>query len=178
MYPGKDHSAQAYVSTEEVTKKARARLPRAHEDESGARRPQGTAPAGTLPADRGLSYASHAGGQVERQQQRLRKRAEFAAVYASGRSWANRLLVLKARPNGLSYSRLGYAIGARVGNAVRRNRVRRQLRETVRRLCVRPGWDAVVTARAEAAEAEPRSLRAALEELFRRAKLLEDATGS
>jgi len=115
---------------------------------------------------------------VERQQQRLRKRAEFAAVYASGRSWANRLLVLKARPNGLSYSRLGYAIGARVGNAVRRNRVRRQLRETVRRLCVRPGWDAVVTARAEAAEAEPRSLRAALEELFRRAKLLEDATGS
>jgi len=99
-------------------------------------------------------------------------------VYAGGRSWANHLLVLRARPNGLGYSRLGYAIGARVGNAVRRNRVRRQLREVVRRLRLQPGWDAVLTARTQAREAEGCSLRAAVEELFRRARLLEGAAGS
>ncbi len=54
-----------------------------------------------------------------------------------------------------------------------RNRVRRRLREIVRRSLpsVEPGWDLVVMARSEAAQASFEELRAAYDALIARARL-------
>ena len=52
-----------------------------------------------------------------------------------------------ARPNGLGRARWGIAVRARLGNAVLRNRVKRRLREILRRLALAPGWDVVVQPR-------------------------------
>ena len=53
-----------------------------------------------------------------RKDRRLKKSGEFAAVRKEGRSWADRVLVLLARRNGLPVSRFGFAVGRGVGNAV------------------------------------------------------------
>ena len=56
----------------------------------------------------------------------------FARVFGGRRSAANRLLVIYAAGNDLPYSRLGLSVGRRHGNAVRRNRIKRLLREAFR----------------------------------------------
>lgn len=50
---------------------------------------------------------------------------------------------LTARANDLPYSRVGYAVSRRVGNAVTRNLVKRRLRSIVHELPISPGFDIV-----------------------------------
>lgn len=65
---------------------------------------------------------------------RLTKREEFAAVYDGKVRESRGPLVVYARPNGLSWPRLGLSTSRKVGKAVRRNRIRRLLREAFRHL--------------------------------------------
>jgi len=65
--------------------------------------------------------------------ERLRHRADFLAAAAGARAPAAAfvLQVRKRRDNGPA--RVGYTVSRKVGTAVERNRVRRRLREIVRR---------------------------------------------
>ncbi len=69
-----------------------------------------------------------------RPRQRLRTRAEFDQVFRRGVRLDGKLFALVAAPNGRDEDRLGLAASRRVGGAVRRNRARRLLRESFRRL--------------------------------------------
>ena len=60
---------------------------------------------------------------------RLKKRAEFGQVFIRGRTFGDRYLVLFVlSPSRGPESRVGFATQRLVGNAVKRNRVRRRLR--------------------------------------------------
>lgn len=63
---------------------------------------------------------------------RLRNRADFGRVYRSGKSFANRQLVVywSNRPE-LQRFRLGISASKKIGNAVVRNRMRRLIKEIV-----------------------------------------------
>ena len=62
----------------------------------------------------------------------LKKKKDFQAVYSHGKSYANRFLVLYVfRSNGFQ-GKVGFAAGKKLGNAVKRNRVKRLLRESYR----------------------------------------------
>lgn len=100
---------------------------------------------------------------------------EYAMVYARGNTWAGDLVVVRALPNGLPLSRCGFSVSKRVGKAVVRNRVKRRLREILRRTRLRAGWNIVFIARPAAAAADYASLRKAIEALLTRADLLENA---
>ena len=97
---------------------------------------------------------------------------EYALVYARGKTWVSDLVVVRALPNGLPLSRCGFSVSKRVGKAVVRNRVKRRLREILRRTPLKTGWDIVFIARPAAAAADYASLRKAAEMLLTRAHLL------
>lgn len=79
---------------------------------------------------------------------RLRKSAEFEAVYGVRQSAGDNLLVVHGRYNGLAHARLGLTVSRRVGNAVVRNRWKRSLREAFRQVRHRlPALDLVVAPR-------------------------------
>ena len=64
---------------------------------------------------------------------RLRRRAEFKHVMDHGQRAGDQRLQIWALPNHRDHSRLGLIVGRRHGNAVRRNRIKRILREAFRR---------------------------------------------
>ena len=105
-------------------------------------------------------------------EQRLRKSKDFATVWREGRSWSDRLLVLIARPNGLEITRFGFSVGKRLGNAVKRNKVKRRLREAARLANVQDGWDLVLIARKDASEADYHGLNRSMGGLLKRARIL------
>ncbi len=90
----------------------------------------------------------------------LKGNRAFRRMYSKGKSMATASLVLYIRRNGTPGNRLGLTVGTRVGKAVRRNRVRRRLREIYRlhEGELRRGWDIVAVARTRAAEASYREL--------------------
>jgi ribonuclease P protein component len=63
---------------------------------------------------------------------RLRRREDFRKVFRTGRSVANREFVVYTKPKKTGTIRLGISISRRVGNAVRRNRIKRQMKEITR----------------------------------------------
>jgi len=107
-----------------------------------------------------------------RGEQYLTKTSEYGLVYNKGSSWASNLVVVKALPNGLNFSRYGFSVGKRVGKAVGRNRIKRLLREISRQILLQPGWDIVLIARSPAAKTNYASLEKSVKGLLLRARLL------
>lgn len=110
-----------------------------------------------------------------RRSQRVRSPLDFARIRRHGRSIGGRLVALgwarQQAPAGPT--RVGFSVGKRVGGAVVRNRVKRRLREAMRRelASIPPGWDLVLSARAPAAEADSAALAAEVGTLLERAGL-------
>jgi len=97
---------------------------------------------------------------------RVVRRSDYDAVYREGRRRSSREFTVFVRANGLEFSRFGWSIKRALGTAVRRNRIRRRLREILRlhRQEISPGWDIVIHPRSSAATAD---FSALAEELLR-----------
>ena len=120
-----------------------------------------------------------------RRSQRLRSPRDFERVRRRGRHISGTLLSLtyarrETEPELATNAptRVGFSVSKRVGGAVERNRVKRRLRESVRRrlAALAPGWDIIITARSGAAQAEYAALDAALTEALTRARLWQSDT--
>lgn len=88
---------------------------------------------------------------------RLRKRADFLAIQGTGRRIGGTyyLLLARPRPDGAPEPRLGVTVSRKVGDAVHRNKVKRWVRESYRRMRgdLPAGLDLVLVARPAAARA-------------------------
>lgn len=84
-----------------------------------------------------------------RARERLRLARDFDRVFRVGRRFGHAALGFRFARSGLPYPRLGLAVGRSVGGSVRRNRVKRWIREAFRLAKGRidPPVDIVVVAR-------------------------------
>ncbi len=63
---------------------------------------------------------------------RMKRNSEFQLVYQQAKRTGDGLLLVFARANGLGRTRIGLSVSRRFGCSVRRNRVKRVLREAFR----------------------------------------------
>lgn len=111
-------------------------------------------------------------------QHRLRDRRAFQMLYQTGQRCSSSGLTLLFQPmppelEGIP-SQVGLVVGKKVSkSAVRRNRLRRQLRESVRSLCpnLKPGYRLLLIAKATALEWSWEQLRTEVQRLFQKANL-------
>lgn len=109
---------------------------------------------------------------------RLCQNKSFQAVYRSGKSYANKYLVLYVLPNRSANRRIGFAAGKRLGTAVVRNRLKRLLREAYRHHQEKlvTGVDLVVVGRQPLVNAGIDQVVKAFLELCAKAKILVEKT--
>ena len=79
----------------------------------------------------------------------IKKNEEFREIYHSGKSYANKYLVMYVKKNESETGRLGISVSKKVGNSVVRHRLSRLIRESYRlnESKFHSGWDIVVVAR-------------------------------
>ena len=79
----------------------------------------------------------------------IKKNEDFQKVYQSGKSFANKYLVMYAKKNESETGRLGISVSKKVGNSVVRHRIARLIRESYRlnESKFHSGWDVIVVAR-------------------------------
>ena len=82
----------------------------------------------------------------------LKKNQDFRKVYNTGKSYANKYLVMYVVENHTDKNRLGISVSKKVGNSVVRHRITRLIRESYRlnESKFHSGWDMVVVARQNA----------------------------
>ena len=108
--------------------------------------------------------------------ERLRANVQFQQVFREGRSFAEGPLVLTVRRmDDESIRHCGFSVSKKVGNAVKRNKVKRRLREAYRALLPQlpRGYDAVIVARSHAFTSNLESLANAMARAFQRAGLVD-----
>lgn len=106
--------------------------------------------------------------------QRLTRSSDFQRVANSGKSFPSHLIVLVAATNGLDFSRVAVVASRIVGNAVQRNRAKRQLRACVDAIItsIKPGWDLVFYARQSMRCADYLSIYKSMTEVLQKANLI------
>jgi ribonuclease P protein component len=111
---------------------------------------------------------------------RLRRAGDFAALRQASGRLGGRCFSVRYRPNGLGHARLGLAISKRVSKrAVERNRIKRLLRESFRRVQRQlPPIDLVVMARETAAGLPGPELLAEIDALWRKLPPLKPTEGT
>jgi ribonuclease P protein component len=86
----------------------------------------------------------------------LRTRRDFELVFKAGVRTGSKYLVMYARPNDIHQNRLGLSVSKKIGNAVTRNRIKRLMKEAVRKILegLSVDYDFVIVAKKASAEAK------------------------
>ena len=80
---------------------------------------------------------------------RLTKSRDFENTRREGKSRKHKFVVLVYRNNSLSYSRVGIVASKKIGNAVKRNFIKRRMRASIvnQWTKIKPGYDMILYAR-------------------------------
>jgi len=113
-----------------------------------------------------------------RKSERLRKNSEFTATM-KGKRLSRDGLSLFYRKNDETTFRIGISVGKKLGNAVKRNRLRRRLRDCIGRVLGNrtAGYDLVFVARPELAGSEFDQVLRAVTRVLERSDVLGCAPG-
>ena len=100
--------------------------------------------------------------------ERLLNRADFVNVNRSGQRHHTKHFIVILTQNGLGSNRLGITVSKKTGSAVKRNRVKRLIREFFRlnRLYFPQGYDILIVAKKDASYCHLREIKEELGEII------------
>ena len=110
----------------------------------------------------------------------LKKNEEFREIYRTGKSYANKYLIMYIKKNETVYNRIGISVSKKVGNSVVRHRTTRLIRESYRLSedSFLSGYDIVVVARVAAKGKDYSEIESALLHLMKLHKIGKDTSNN
>ncbi len=105
----------------------------------------------------------------------IKSSREFARVYKKGKFFAGKYIVLYVLPNGLDINRLGITASKKAGKSIRRNRIKRLIKENYRlnEELVRCGYDLVFVVRSSEILPDYYDIQKEMGFLFRKLNLVD-----
>lgn len=99
----------------------------------------------------------------------LKKNEQFREIYSTGKSFANKYLIMYLKKNEFNYNRIGISVSKKVGNSVVRHRITRLIRESYRLSegSILSGLDIIVVARVGAKGKDYSEIKSALLHLIK-----------
>ncbi len=112
--------------------------------------------------------------------QSIKHNSRFRTVYSKGESIADRYLVLYKLASQTAESHLGITVSGKVGKAVVRNKIKRQIKEIIRlsECPIKEGYDIIFLARRPAPEANYADLKNSVMRLLKKMDLLKEEIGN
>lgn len=107
---------------------------------------------------------------------RVKDNKEFQEILQTGKSFANRELVIYYKENSdQPHFRIGISVGKKIGNAVTRNKIKRHIREAVQQMeaSIRPHYNIIIIARKPAIHMNTVQIRRSLSHLFKKQLLFK-----
>ena len=103
----------------------------------------------------------------------LKENEDFREIYRTGKSFANKYLIMYVKRNQSNINRLGISVSKKVGNSVIRHRITRLIRESYRLSedSFLNGLDIIVVARVGAKGKDYREIESALLHLMKLHKI-------
>ncbi|MDF2905749.1 MAG: hypothetical protein K0R34_1070 [Herbinix sp.] len=110
----------------------------------------------------------------------LKKNDDFREIYRTGKSYANKYLIMYVSRNETDNNRIGISVSKKVGNSVIRHRITRLIRESYRLSedSFLSGLDIVVVARVSAREKNFYEIESALLHLMKLHKIGKDTSNN
>lgn len=107
--------------------------------------------------------------------QSLKLNKDFRRLYSRGKSFVSGYTVVYASKNRTGESRLGLTVAKSVGKAVKRNRLKRLMRESYRLMEDRiyPGFDIIIVARNRALDKTQAQIQKDVEYAMRKLELIK-----
>lgn len=110
---------------------------------------------------------------------RLKREKDFQAMFKAGHSVANRRFVIYSSDNDQGHFRLGLSVSKKLGNAVVRNRVKRQLRHLIHEIRLTlPAKDILIISRKGVEELSYQEMRSNLHHVLKLANLYQEGSTS
>lgn len=104
---------------------------------------------------------------------RVKKGSDIEAIIKQRNSSGNRYFVLyKKKNHGQLHYRAAVSVPKKYGNAVRRNKIKRQVREIISKLEIQPEYDVFVVIKKQANTLDFQSIQASLLELVEKLHIL------
>ncbi len=107
---------------------------------------------------------------------RLTRDRDFSRVRQNGKTFAHPFIVLITDPNESTITRVGIITSRMLGNAVQRNRTRRQVKASMQDLFqyIPSGWDLVILTRKKIVDVPYYEIKSVLKDLLIQADLWKE----
>lgn len=102
---------------------------------------------------------------------RVKKNSEFQEIFRTGKSFANRELVIYYKEKHTQHHfRYGVSVGKKIGNAVTRNKIKRHIREVFKDMQqqIKPNIDMIIIARKPTVQMNTYQIKKSLSHLLRK----------